>query len=341
MASGSKETRSSLREVAARTGVSSATVSRVLNNPDFKVLPETRERIERVASELGYRANRAARSLATGRTQAVALCVPTLHSAHTARIISAAVAEIHSHGYDVLIAEMHLDAHSEIDTEKLHSLPVDAIMFSEMPHGLLPGLENSHLCGKPFVNFGAYVSPEADHVCVDLQTCSEEAIRHLYASGCRRIAYMVWDMLDWFGKTSDARLLAYETVMQELGMETEFVLTYSPDRRTAGPALASHIERFGCPDGLFCFNDEIAIGALRALCDLGIRVPHDVAVAGCDGIEDTAYHNPSLTTVSWPTSEVCRKSWEILERRIQDPTLPLQQTTIEARLEIRESTRRK
>jgi len=340
MALSNKNAGSSLREVAARTGVTSATASRVLNNPNFKVLPETRERIERVAAELGYRPNRAARSLATGRTQAVALCTPTLHSAHTARVISDALAEITPHGYEVLVSEVRVDANGGIDIEKLRSLPVDAIIFSDMPHGVLTDLDNSHLYGKPFVNFGAYVAPQADHIQVDLRKCSEQAIRHLHTMGCRRIAYMVWDMLDWFGKTADARLVAYETATTELGIKPEFILTTDASRRTAGSALTEHIARFGCPDALFCFNDETAIGALRALCDLGISVPNDVAIVGCDGIEETAYHNPSLTTVAMPITEMCRWAWQALERRMQDPTLPLQQTVIQPRLEIRESTRR-
>jgi len=340
MAFSKKDAGSSLREVAIRAGVSSATVSRVLNNPDFKVLPETRERIERVASELRYRPNRAALSLATGCSKTVALCSPTLHSAHTARVISAALAEILPHGYDVVVSEMHVDAKGEIDVDKLSSLPVDAIIFSEMPHGTLTGLENSHLCGKQFVNFGAYVAPQADHIYMDFRSCAEEAIRHLHAAGCRRIAYMVWDRLDWFGKIADARLLAYEAAITELGLTPEFVLTPEPNRCTARPALTEHIARFGCPDGLFCFNDEMAIGAVRSLCDLGISVPNDVAVVGCDGIEETAYFNPSITTVAMPISEMCSWAWQALERRMQDPSLPLQQATIQPRLEIRESTRR-
>src|SRR5262249_5883831 len=147
---------------------------------------------------------------------------------------------------------------------------------------------------------GAYVTQGADYVHLDFTDRVIEGVRHLYTVGCRRIAYLVPDWFDWYRSCRDARLYGYETAVAEVGQEPEYILTTDEKRQSVAPALKRYFEERGRPDGLFCFNDDMAIGAYRALRDLDLRIPEDVALIGCDGIEDTAYHDPRLTTIAQP-----------------------------------------
>lgn len=332
--------RTSLRQVAARAGVSDATASRVLNTVDARIAPDTRRRVQQAAAEIGYQPNRAARALATGRTQAVALWSGNLRSSHSAHVVYHTREETLRHEYDLMISGYQYCENGVLDTSKLLSWPVDGILTIDLPRGIIPGLEGRLLGGKPFVNMGAYVVEHADHVRIDFSEQVKEAVRHLSQVGCRRIAYLLPDWFEWFRQCGDERLSGYECVMAELGQQPEFIVFGFETRQTVGPVLKEYIERHGCPDGMFCFNDDMAIGAFRALRDLGMRIPDDVALVGCDGIDDAAYLDPTLTTVAQPIEEMCATAWGFLERRLREPSIPVQQVTIQTRLEVRGSTKR-
>ncbi len=331
--------RTSLRQVAERAGVSGATVSRILNDVDVSVAPETRLRVRRIAAEMGYQPNRAARALVTGRTQTLALWAANLRSPFYSYVIYHTREEAMRHEYDLMIGGTQMRADNTLDTSKLLSWPVDGIIAVDLPRGAIPGLENSLLWGKPFVTIGAYVTPDADFVQVDFVARATEAVLHLGAVGCKRIAYLVPDWFGWFRQCDDARLNGYETAMAQMGREPEYILTSWEARKDIAPILKSYIEHKGCPDGLFCFNDDMAIGAYRTLRDLGIRIPDDIALVGCNGIEDMNYFDPQITTIVQPLEQMCRIAWAFLERRIKDHTIPLQQITVQPRLEIRQSSR--
>jgi len=117
-------------------------------------------------------------------------------------------------------------------------------------------------------------------------------------------------------------------------------LTDSKQRAEVRRTIGSYIERFGCPNGIFCYNDDMALGAYRGLCDLGLRVPEQVALVGCDGIEDTQYLETPLSTIVQPVEEMCALAWQFLQKRMQEPDYICQQGIITAKLEIRASSDR-
>jgi len=330
----------SLSEVAERANVSHATVSRVLNNVDVPIAPETRRLVRHIAAELGYSPNKAARALATGRTQTIALWTANLRSAYYGDVIHYTNQEIIRHDYEMLVSCLTIGNDSKLDIIKVHSWPVDGILAVDLPRGWIPDLQNSLLESKPFINVGAYVIKDTDYVQIDFKEQAAEAVRHLASQGCRRIAYIVPDFFDWFEESHDARLEGYKKGMAEVGQELVYIVTRNEQREAVGPALKAHIEEFGCPDGLFCYNDDMAIGAYPILRDYGLRIPDDVAIVGCDGIRDTSYLYPALTTVVQPMEQMCAKAWTFLEKRIQNPTIDLQQEVLAPRLEIRGSSQR-
>lgn len=332
--------RTSLREVANRAGVSDATVSRILNGVNVSIAPETRRRVNQVARELGYQPNRAARALTTGYTQTIALWSVNLRSLYSAHMIDYTHQEMALHNYDLMISGIHYLQDGTLDTSRLMSWPIDGILAVDLPRGRVPGLENSLIWGKAFVNMGAYVMEGTDYIHLDFTQQAIEAVRHLHTIGCKRIAYLVPDWFEWFQECNDARLGAYKTVMEEIGQKPEFIITPNQTRQAVALSLNAHIEKYGAPDGLFCFNDDLAIGALRALRDLGMNIPEDIALVGCDGIEETTYMDPRITTIIQPIPEMCAMAWTMLEQRIRTPSLPVRQVTLQPRLEIRASSTR-
>lgn len=330
----------SIRQVAEHAQVSHATVSRVLNNADVRIAPETRLRVERCASELGYQPNRAARALVTGRTQTIALWAVSLRTAYYGDVIHHIHEELAGHGYDLIVSGAQASADGTLDTSKLLSWPVDGLLAVDLPRGAIPGLQDSHIGGLPFVNVGGYVRENADYVLVDFREQSAEAVRHLAAVGCRRIAYLVPDWFDWFHEADDPRLGGYDSAVAEMGRGPEYIRVPDSQRESVAPVLPGYVQRHGCPDGIFCYSDDLAIGAFAALRGLGLRVPEDVALIGCDGIRETAYLVPPLTTVVQPLAQMCEAAWSLLHQRIQNPDLPLQKVVLTPKLEMRGSSLR-
>jgi DNA-binding LacI/PurR family transcriptional regulator len=336
--------KASIRQVAERAKVSHATVSRVLNNANVRISSETRRRVEEAAAEMGYQPNRYARALVTGRTQTIALWTTNLRSAYYADFIHYVHEEVGRHGYDLIVSSAKVsenacdDSPAVLDTIKLLSWPVDGIIAVDLTRGALPGLKNSLIGGIPFVNVGGYVLESADFVRVDLTAQAAQAVKHLASIGCKRIAYLAPNWFDWFRLVNDVRLHSYEETMAEIGQDPEFIIANDEKRESVIPALSAYVKQHGCPDGLFCYNDDMAIGALAVLRGMGIRVPEDVGLIGCDGIRETAYQCPALTTIVQPLEQICMAAWEFLKQRIQSPDSPLQQVVLMPNLEIRAST---
>jgi LacI family transcriptional regulator len=187
----------------------------------------------------------------------------------------------------------------------------------------------------PLVGMGIHHSEEHDYVGVDIRAGTARAVRHLLEPGRTRVAYM-FNRESGLGQ--DPRSDAYTQTMQEAGLEPEYILLPEQSRVGARCGIADYVGACGCPEAIFCINDQVALGCYRGLIDIGVRIPDDVALVGCDGMEDTEYLEKPMTTIVLPVREMCRLAWEYLECRIEDHTAPLRQTTLDTRLAIRESS---
>jgi LacI family transcriptional regulator len=246
--------------------------------------------------------------------------------------------------YNLVITNVERYQRQAANAQKLQSFapaawPVDGILAFEVPR--LKGIESSLHGGPPVVCLGVdwlYTTQTLDAVTVNLRPGSEEAMRHLLP-GRRRIAFMTIPALL---QINDARCEVYQQAMKNAGLEPEYIFIndLSRLRADARQVVKDYIQQNGAPDAIFCASDEEAIGAHRGLCDLGLKIPDDVALLGCDGIEDTEYLTPALSTIKQPTQEMCRVGWEMLQRRIENPDLPRQHQQLEAHLEIRESSQK-
>lgn len=330
-----------MTDIANHLSLSQATVSYVLSGRTGGSISEaTRERVLEAAKRMGYRRNRAAQALAGHRSHLVELCVWGLHPAFFAQALDAFDRQLGPTPYESLI--VNLASSSEEDwTTSTGIWPVDGIIVHRyLPEKALASLKRRR---TPVVSTGTEPNTEMDHVYVDLAPALLQAMRHL-TTHCSRIAYVSPGYDEEWATTVDARFAAYRQVMQEAGLREEVIVIHEIEGVTARAlvreTLRTTITQTGRPDAMLCFNDEIAIAALMALRDLDLRVPEDVLLIGCDGIEETEYHAPTISTVQYPFEELARTAWEFLQNRIENPNLPLQSATLTAELLLRQSSAR-
>ncbi len=333
-----------LSDIARELNLSAMTVSRVLNRPEGTyIAPETERRVLRAAAEMGYRPNRHARALATGRTNAVAVWVSHLESSVYTQITKYCREEIEQAGMQATISAM--DWHfSAPDNPRRFEWPVDGILAIDPPGPeRLAGLLGDRIGdaalfeATPRVQLGSgrEVEWDGDFVRVDLGAGAAAAVDHLAKAGCRRIAYSVPAGLHLPGQ---GNYDAYSAAMHRAGLVLETIVHARWDMASARRAVREHIVRHGAPGGVYCHNDELAMAAFRAVRDLGLRVPADVLLIGCEGSEFLEYFDPPLSTISMPIPEMCRTAWSLLQRRLERPDAPPEQIILPHRFLARESS---
>jgi len=324
-----------IKQIAECVGVSPSTVSRVLNGSRQHVISEqTRQRVLQAAEELGYQPHLGARSLVTGRTCMVALWMHHLYTAFHGQVVHLVEATLWQSGYEMLIRQVG----HQSEPPRHGWGRVDGIIGFECVGALRSAQKTSRRRPVPVVSMGAYYLTEVDHVGVDLYTGSVQAVQHLIEQGCHRVAYLVNAESRHPG---DARRDAYDVVVEAAGLPKEYIVSVDQSRSAAMAAVAEHVEQFGLPDAIFCHNDEMAMGAYRGLRLLGVRVPDEVALVGCDGIEDTEYLEVPLSTIRQPLEEMCRLACEFLQRRMTQRDIPVQSAVLMPQLVVRESSSRR
>jgi DNA-binding LacI/PurR family transcriptional regulator len=334
-----------LKDVAARAGVSFKTVSNVVNGQ--RVLPATRERVQRAIDELGYRPNLSARSLRLGRTGVVALAVPELTSPYFAELARAVIESAAARGWTVLVDETNGLRERELLVLKgIRSHLIDGAIFSPLAIGRED--EGALHPQLPMVLLGERLFPgPVDHVAFDNIAAARTAVEHLIGLGRRRIAAIgVQDTPA--GETARLRLAGWRQALEAAGVgwAPELMAPAARWHREDGFVAVRNLLAAGHrPDALFCGNDLLAVGALRALTEAGLRVPEDVAVIGVDDIEEGRYTSPALTTISPDKAAIARVSIDLLADRLEDRREPrggearpdYQDITTDFRLVVRES----
>ena len=329
-----------MREVAEAAGVSIKTVSNVVNDYPF-IKPATRDRVLQAIDALGYRPNLSARNLSRGRTGLIALAFPELDApyfAEMARLVIAAAAE---HSWTVLIEQTDGERSRELMAlQGVRTHLVDGVILS--PLALGPD-ELGGAGTAPVVLLGERVSGiQLDHVAIDNVAASLEAVQHLAGSGRRRIA-AVGAQARESAQTAHQRLAGYRRALETAGLpyRDELVSPAPEWHRDAGAAAARELLRLPePPDAIFCFNDLLALGALRALYEARVDVPGEIAVVGFDDIEDGRFGRPSLTTVAPDKAYIATTAIELLATRLRrhPPPPPPQEITAGHRLIVRESS---
>ncbi|MFI8305139.1 LacI family DNA-binding transcriptional regulator [Streptomyces sp. NPDC085927] len=333
--------RISLKDVAARAGVSARTVSNVVNG-SARVAAQTRQRVQEAIDELGYRPNLAARSLRAGRTGIIGLAIPELHSPYFGELAGLLVDEARRRSWTVIIDQTQGDAEAERrlltgDGGRV----MDGLVISPWALGALDLTATAR--SLPVVLLGER-SPQglADRVAVDNVAAADEATTHLLAQGRRRIAAIgLQPHLE--NGTAEQRAEGYRRALRRAGVtprpEWERTVT-SLHRADGARAMSELLDGDAVPDAVFAFSDELALGALHTAHVRGVLVPQELAIVGFDDIEDGRFSHPPLTSISPDKRQIAQRALQCLADRIYSPQneVPASDLTIPHRLIVRGST---
>lgn len=327
-----------LDTVAAEAGVSRATVSRVINGSP-KVSPEVKLTVDAAIARLGYVPNRAARSLATRRTDSIALVMrepdaKVLADPYLGNMIIATSQTLMGTGVQLVLMNAQNDAEHARLADYVRGGHVDGVLLVSM-HGDDPLPELLLSAGVPTVVGGRpqHLLPGLTYVDVDNLGGAVLATERLITAGRTRIATVTGppDMT-----AGVDRLTGFQETLRAAGLRADRISRGAFTRETGEQAMSEILRNWPDTDGVFVASDLMAIGALRALRAAGRRVPEDVAVVGYDDIEMAQHTEPPLTTIHQPVVDQARIMAELLLTQIGgDP--PSSPVVLPTRLVERES----
>ncbi len=295
-----------IKDIAKKAGVSVATVSRALKQPDL-VKESTRNTILLAISELEYRPNALARGLRRQKSDSVVVVVPFIHNPFFSGIVQGIENVAHSHGYKVLLGE------SQNNQERLDSY-ADMLMTKEadgliLLGALLPREASEELartgnCNLPLVLACEYFEEyQFPNVRIDNIGAARKATEHLIDLGHKRIAKITGPMDNSLARD---RLRGYRDALQSAQIPfDENLVTHSDFAVRSGYEAMKHIFQ-AAPDvtSVFCANDETALGAIRAIKERGLSLPDDISIVGFDNVWFSEFTDPPLTTISQPQLKI-------------------------------------
>lgn len=326
-----------IREVAERAGVSISTVSHVINQTRF-VSPELRGRVTDAMRELSYRPNAVARSLRSGKSLTIGLMLPDSSNPYFTEIARGIQDAAMARGFTVLVGNTDGDLDKEaLYSEILLEKQVDGVIMIAAGHSGRH-IEDLRRRGIPIAVVDRD-SPEShvDSVQIDNRLGGVLATRHLLDLGHARIACIA-------GSTdvypSYDRVYGYLQAMQEAGVDPDAAYIVNGGFRADGgyEAAMQLLALPLPPTAVFACNDMMAIGALGAVTQRGLRCPDDISLVGFDDIQLARYTNPPLTTISQPKVEMGQEATQLLIQRMAERTLPARSIKLEASLVLRNST---
>jgi len=325
-----------LTDVAKKSGVSTATVSRCLNTPD-RVAKRTRDKVEDAIKALGYIPNFGARVMASKRTYTIGAIIPTMENAIFARGLQAFQDELHKQGYTLLVANSSYDP--KIEEEQIRTLisrGVDGLLLigHDRNSEIIDYLEEKNL---PALVAWAY-DPNArlPSVGFDNFAAMSELTRYVLSLGHRRIG-----MISAWTESNDrarARVMAVRHVISEAGINAAKLALIETDYsiETGAAAFDEIMKRHQPPTVIICGNDILAVGAQRQARVRGINVPKDISITGFDDIEVAQITSPQLTTIHVPHRKMGMKAATILIKKVEKKSFN-SATKLDVYLKIRES----
>ena len=337
-ARGPRQQRQTIRDIAALAGVSIATVSRVLNERD-DVSDETRALVRRIVRERGYRANRSARGLSRGQTGLVGVLVPLVHPAYFSGILAGAAEALYERDLRLVLSPT------------LHEHDREVSLVDRIAHGLTDGAllvlpEESSEELQRLLDEGyrfVVVDPleqlpeRVPSVSAAHASGADQAARHLLGLGHRRIAAITGPS-GWVA--TEDRLRGFRAALAATGIMPDPQLEAAADFEIEGGAAAARtlLDLPEPPTAIFAFNDNMAVGAMQAARERGVRVPEELSIVGFDDTEQATIVTPTLTTVRQPLAEMGRMAVSLLMRLLERQRFETLHVELATRLVVREST---
>ena len=330
----STKTNVSIRDVAARAGVSTATVSHVLNGTRGSK-PETRQRVLSAIQELGYSQNQAGRDLARGRSSLLGLIISDIRNPFFPEVTAAFQEQALLNNMDALVLNTNYDAHRTLNSVKrLMGLQVPgvAILTSQIDPAVVSMLAEHHIAAV-YLDLGR-VDVSISNILLNYEHGIVEVLEHLTKLGHRRIAYIGGPL---HLTSAQRRKNAFLESAIQMGLEAP--ATIDADFTVKGGYFAcSKLLTGPTPTAIVAGNDLTAIGVLHRAYDGGLRVPEDLSVVGFDDILFAEYTQPALTTVSVPRIEIGRVAFQALWTMMADPSRTGREYRVGTKLITRQTT---
>ncbi|MFJ4175459.1 LacI family DNA-binding transcriptional regulator [Microbacterium sp. NPDC089696] len=332
--------RATMKDVAALAGVSIKTVSNVVTGT-VSVREETRVKVEAAMSQLDFVPNLSARGLRKGRSGIIAVALPDLATAFSAELVHRIVETAHERGLAVQIEETATAPEREKElVSRARAHLVDGLILNPIR------LEDSVLKYAdrlpPLVVIGEVEQNRADHVRIDSRRAAADATRHVLARGATRVAVIgADDDPSVATATSRLRLEGVHDALRDAGIPRDPALEINPmpwSMTGGADGVRTLLGRGVAFDAIVALTDSLALGALHALHDNGIRVPDDVIVTGFDDVEFSRYTSPSLTTIAFDRRAFADAAITLLESRMDDRVSPPRGLTLSHHLLERDST---
>jgi LacI family transcriptional regulator len=300
------------RDVAERAGVSQPTVSLVLSkNPTARISAETRARIIKAAEELRYSPNLVARSLVRSRSYALGIIVPDFRNPFFADVVSSAERVASQAGYAVLLCEAG-ESNPARYLNALHERVIDGVIIDAVGASSV----DSELLDRTNVVLIDQLPGRWPGVASDAESAGAQAADHLIELGHKRIAF-IGPAVDSHAFRMRERGFYKRLVAAGIPLPSEYLVRSDPTAVDGRAAMRSLLLLKPRPTAVFCVNDVIAIGALKACVAAKVRVPADVSIMGCDDIELAQLVTPELTTVRVPAGELGARAARLLIRTIE------------------------
>lgn len=327
-------------DIAKGLNVSVVTVSKVLRNKG-KISAATRKRVLQRAKDLNYQTNWIARSLVTRRTFTIGLLLPDFTHPFFAEVAKAVAETVRPHGYHVIIS--YFEENPELERNEADSLmarQVDGLIAAsaqsnpELFEGILARKVPVVLIDRPIAGV------QASFVGVDNEAIGKLATNHLIAQGCIRIAHLRGPKLG----IAAERLAGYRHALQkrDLPVVSKYIVGARHVDSSGYSAMKKLLQAQPVPDGVFCYNDPVAIGAMKAISEAGLKIPQDIAVVGAGNVHYSDVLAVPLTTVDQGTVQIGKRAAELLMEQIGAKRRPrVRKILIMPKLVIRQSTARK
>ncbi len=303
-----------MRDVAVLAGVSTATVSHVINGSK-KLSPETTERVLQAISRINYKPNTLAKSLRLGQTHTIGVLVEDIRGLPVSAIVSGISEALSKGGYKTILYDLHLleklyNQYEKIGTYRrrindglnlLQASDVDGIIYVAMHDRHLDYLFDP--MDTPLVFAYSHGTESDTYVTYSNRDSAADMVRYLLGRGRRRIAVIAGHPHSY---PTAQRLLGIQMALQQAGLALpQEYIRYGDWEYESGAEQTKELLKLNpLPDAVFAMNDLMAAGCMAELMGAGLRIPGDIAVAGFDNREIAAYLQPSLTTVALPTTEI-------------------------------------
>jgi LacI family transcriptional regulator len=325
-----------MAEVAREAGVSTTTVSHVLNGTR-RVNEKTVARVHAAIARTGYRPSSIARALAGARTQSIGLAISGISNPYFMDVIAAIEAAAAEHGHTLLLGDTHDEPQKELQmVQELVQRRVDGLLLAPSAGAEPNALRYLSTQSVPVVLIDRFLPVEMDQVGTENEEPTAELVQHLAGLGHTRIGLVAG--LDGLSTTRE-RIIGYRAGLERSGLAMEETLvSYGASQHEPARAAAHHLlDAHNPPTALVAANNAMTIGVLHALRERGLSVPDDIALVGFDDFEWSDLFEPRLTVIAQPTAEIGARAVQLLLSRLDDPKRAPQSLRLAPRLVHRES----